>query len=288
VITVEQILKKWAAGHSGRGSRTGRAPTKSHFPYRRSIVTFIDVLGFREIVKNRTADEIGAILNQLARLSSTGLGDDEDTDGGPVPPGLAASFSFSDCIVRACPIDTEHQTGAIFHELYQLALTQAELALKGVFLRGGITVGDLYFSGRTLFGPAMVRAYDLESKFAIYPRIVLDPLAWEAYLREPAMWGDAHDLSDDREYVDMLLRKGDDQVLFIDYLTNIVTDHDEDVFTRHREEIIKAASNVMGFSEAKQKYYWLSGYHNQVVREVGPKRKKKKLLLNLPDMDQSE
>ena len=44
---------------------------------------------------------------------------------------------------------------------------------KGILLRGGITVGQLCHKDNIVYGPAMVEAYELESKSAIYPRVIV-------------------------------------------------------------------------------------------------------------------
>lgn len=46
-----------------------------------------------------------------------------------------------------------------------------------------------------IYGPALVKAYDLESNFAIYPRIVLDPELIKAHRLEPALRGGAYGIS---------------------------------------------------------------------------------------------
>lgn len=44
----------------------------------------------------------------------------------------------------------------------------------GWLVRGGITIGDFYIDDTIVWGPALLRAYELEDKLAIYPRIILD------------------------------------------------------------------------------------------------------------------
>lgn len=54
-------------------------------------------------------------------------------------------------------------------------LLQHALWSKGmpVWIRGGITIGDLYCGQGEVFGPALVEAYLIESKVAKYPRIIM-------------------------------------------------------------------------------------------------------------------
>lgn len=47
--------------------------------------------------------------------------------------------------------------------------------LYGVLIRGSIVIGDIYYEieNNLLFGPALVDAYELESKYSIYPRFFI-------------------------------------------------------------------------------------------------------------------
>ncbi len=45
-------------------------------------------------------------------------------------------------------------------------------------MRGGISVGHLYHDPKYLFGPAFIKAYDLESKIAKTPRIINEISYW--------------------------------------------------------------------------------------------------------------
>lgn len=44
----------------------------------------------------------------------------------------------------------------------------------GWLVRGGVTIGDFYIDDMIVWGSALVRAYELEDKIAVYPRVVLD------------------------------------------------------------------------------------------------------------------
>jgi hypothetical protein len=48
------------------------------------------------------------------------------------------------------------------------------LAVSGFWIRGAVTVGLIHHDEHIVFGPALNRAYELESKVAIYPRILID------------------------------------------------------------------------------------------------------------------
>ena len=48
------------------------------------------------------------------------------------------------------------------------------LSNEGLVLRGGITVGEFYADEDIVFGKGLIRAVELEEKFAQFPRIIID------------------------------------------------------------------------------------------------------------------
>jgi hypothetical protein len=186
--------------------------------YRPSIVTFIDVLGFRSIVGRKSANEIYQIVKRVQRHAGS---TDEDVvrEFGLVDEAnWTRCVFFSDSIVRVRPFDGEYRDGSLFHEIIDLVHAQAELAHQGIFIRGGLTVGEIHQSNDVIFGPAMVRAYDLESSFANYPRIVIDPDVFKALRSDQRLHAEHHDVAQEMKYIKGLVRKGDDGLYFIDYL----------------------------------------------------------------------
>jgi hypothetical protein len=60
------------------------------------------------------------------------------------------------------------------HFLYTLAVIQFMIAGMGFLLRGGVTIGQIVHEKDVVFGPALNRAYEIESTVAVMPRIVID------------------------------------------------------------------------------------------------------------------
>ena len=243
--------------------------TKSAATYRPAIVTFIDVLGFRELVRKSSAEEIRKIVQLTQRKASsdpdelTALERKEDVN-------WTRTVAFSDSIIRVRPYDAEYSEGPLFYEVIDLVHAQADLANQGIFIRGGMTVGDVYFENQSVYGPAFVRAYDLESQYANVPRIVIGPEVFREFRKNPKLRKEGHDLADEVHYLRKLLRRGEDGFWFVDYLTAIAGEMDNpDVdypkfLERCRKFIIDAANATPTESKALQKYLWLAEYHNSV------------------------
>lgn len=58
--------------------------------------------------------------------------------------------------------------------LVRMAMMQVVAAGGGFLIRGGISVGKIIHTRNAVFGPALNRAYEIESTMAIFPRIVID------------------------------------------------------------------------------------------------------------------
>ena len=87
---------------------------------------------------------------------------------------------FSDNILICEEIEETNPKQAVV-EIFEILDKIEELMFtaKALFIRGAIVVGDLHFDDNFVYGKALVNAYQLESKVAIYPRIVVDKSALE-------------------------------------------------------------------------------------------------------------
>jgi hypothetical protein len=236
------------------------------------LVTFVDILGFRELVKSdETGDVVLAVFKDLRTYGTEdlfGIGRSRN----------ATYLHFSDSVVRATPL--VHGVGwasdrrAVLHELERLTYIQGELAATGVLLRGGIAAGLAHADAASVFGPAFIDAYTVESQLALYPRIVLHPDLVVEFgtdgMRGLAVYAD-DGLA--------LTRVSSDGLHFLDYLRNFPREVHTDA-SPDREEIAEAymaprkaliekeLANRSSLDPVRTKYTWLGRYHNEVVVEL--------------------
>jgi hypothetical protein len=162
-----------------------RKPT---LKYQRSLIVFIDILGFKEIVKQSEVDssKIELLFSVLQYLKDWEkpdkwnldlIGIEEDAQKKGVHNfeiiGKTNSTSFSDSIVVTVKVDdnANEMTSTLIANLSYIG---ALLMEKGILLRGGMTIGNIIHTGNgTVFGQGLIDAYQLESKSAKYPRIIL-------------------------------------------------------------------------------------------------------------------
>ena len=129
-----------------------RSSKNSDPDYEECIVTYIDILGFRDLLDSKSAADIRQILSIFRREAK------------PYDPGLPSAPSrrrivsevtmevVSDAVVRARTIYTQYRDGALFHELLELVHIQAACVHQGIFLRGALTI-DYVHVGQERDGP---------------------------------------------------------------------------------------------------------------------------------------
>lgn len=257
-----------APSKAGKSS-SGAPPSVA---YEDCIVSFTDVLGFRRLLKSREATEVMDVLNQM-QLFRQSVDDDK-----PVKVKDARltsrpfAFAMSDAIVRVRPYNTQYRDGALVWELFDLVHAQIEMVNRGVLVRGGMTVGQAYIGLKgqgPVFGPALARAYEIETDEAVYPRIVVDDALLEAHRADKRLWMSGNSYADEKKAVAGLLATGDDGIRYIDYLAQIgefdSPAHYLEFLGRHAELIRKGREETKTDRRTARKFEWLARYHNAQV-----------------------
>jgi hypothetical protein len=183
--------------------RTPRRPR-----YERRFILFLDFLGFRELVK-RTAKEddlLPHMVKAMDRVGEIGSDDAEFYRSQQIT-------QFSDSIVVSYRVE---ESSAVFDLLNGIAFCVIDLVERGFLLSGGVAVGDVLHTRKHLVGPAMVAAYDLESKIANFPRIILDPQLLKV---ARAARKDDHTEDEEEKYVRDFLTEDDDGRFYFDYVS---------------------------------------------------------------------
>ncbi len=234
--------------------------------YQKSIITFIDILGFKEIVNSRSSDQVDKILDTLNDFTANEPDDDDEFE--------PQTLSFSDSIIRVRHLESEeniaYPIGHLFHEVNALVHAQVDLINNGVLIRGGISIGEAKVSQNRIFGPGFVAAYELESKYANYPRIILSPELVNSVGDDVLVVNEAHSAEEEREYLKTQLAQGDDGIWFVDYLRAAEHELDSPEFypellVKHKNLIVSQGEKHKSLSNVSLKYLWLANYHNKTV-----------------------
>jgi hypothetical protein len=253
----------------GKSKKGARKNKQTAIEYEPCIVTFVDVLGFRELVNTRTAADVHRVIAALERFTRPDRSELSKEDLGLI--SQAHARSVSDAIVRIRPYKTLYQDGALFHEIIDLLHAQIELVNLGVLVRAGLTVGNAYVGAKLnepVFGPAMVRAYDIESKEAIFPRIVIDDDALNQHRLDKYLRSDNNSLADEIKLFDRLLARGEDGTRYIDYL-GAAGEFDDPAghlqFLQTHATLIRTGRTENKNRAVLRKFEWLAVYHNKQV-----------------------
>ena len=228
--------------------------------FSKRIVAFVDILGFKEKVEKAgnsplEAEAIYGALNRIHELKT-------DNEGEGVMNmrlmGVEVT-TFSDSAVISYPAKED----SLLMIIIAIIHLQLDLAIKNVLIRGGITIGDLYHDGSIVYGPALNKAHLLESKVAIYPRIIVDDAAIQQYYQYAN--GDRYDIAD----LQSVIRKDSDGLYFVDMLKqDQEMDNPEDYFawlSDLRTIIVQGLEHKD--ITVKMKYQWLKEYFNAVVND---------------------
>jgi len=241
-------------------NRSGAAAIR----YRPALVTFLDILGFRNLVLQSLAKDVQRALDTVRKFTQV---------KGAFAP---LSFAFSDSIVRVRFLDganAKEPQGLLTAELLDIVHAQGELIAHDIILRGGISSGQIYANGAEIFGPALIRAYELETKAALYPRVVLDPILLNETKANSALGRDGNTAEEDRLEFRKLLKRGENGYWFVNYLSAFIKELDDPaneptLLAAHKRLIVRRAANAA----AIDKVLWLAVYHNALISRLSKTR----------------
>ena len=141
--------------------------------YENRIVGFIDILDFRNKIKVTEDKDVAKAQLQLCKLIN--VLDYIQHEFSKAVDNNQTAFQvtmFSDSIV----FSVRKYDGIDFITIVELLKKiQINLIKVDILLRGGIVLGKIIHDNKKIIGPALIEAYDLERKSAMYPRIIIDP-----------------------------------------------------------------------------------------------------------------
>lgn len=238
--------------------------------YSLSIISLIDILGFKEMINVRRPEEVYKILEKFREFSGA-----TDQRGDFEKKHAVFMKTFSDMLIRTVNLETNanlaHPAGFAFYEIHDLALAQIDMVNMGIFLRGAVTLGGIFHDDQFVFGPGFLRAFELEKAVAKYPRIILDTHFLDGMEKYPKLMF-THDESDKAEIME-LLRQDFDGVWFIDYVKIAQAEVPEKYLifcSNHKKAILDFYNQIPdkeNISEKSLKVHWLVGYHNLSISQ---------------------
>lgn len=251
--------------------------------YEDRFIAFIDILGFSEMIKATDNDDKPEEANEnlnilLNALNTLQVEIKEAINSRELPEGTIASI-FSDTIVISL---LRMETYGLLNLFEILKRLQVTLLYKNVLLRGGIVRGKLIHSDRLIIGPALISAYNLESKSALYPRIVIDPLIMSLLVRENGQKLGSYKLKD-YDYL-YTFEKDFDGTYYIDYFNSVdeyVVSRDVNSYYDKLKELVKKYSDKRKDIGIRIKYSWIkskiesSNYPDEIKKVILTNRRRR-------------
>jgi hypothetical protein len=241
--------------------------------YSNCVVFFIDILGSRD----REDFEVALKINQMfhKKLEGYSKRDFEHTAYKRVV------HTFSDCAYIIYDfkegIDESRKDISALAKiaLYNTEFLICELIAERFIVRGGVTIGDVYYEeNRSLvFGPAISRAYYLESKIAIYPRIVVDKCIVDKFIESENQINEQAKLKGDFEFIKYrksingeILLEDFDGLYHLNYLNsyrlNLMNDKYFKIEDYLENDIIMNMNQYNSKPKILMKHEWLKKYYN--------------------------
>jgi hypothetical protein len=199
------------------------------------IVAFIDLLGFSSMVAHDCEKPEGEQkyisklfdVHQKTKEISISL------------PGMSLT-QFSDSVVLSIPYSVEN-----FNSICQIISDfQYDLLCSGILCRGGVSYGKHFSTEDFLFSHGLIDAYNIESKLALNPRVVISKALIEL------VFGSTNSVSS------KLLIKENDGLFFLGYLKGETVDENQRVLEYVLPEHLSDNPSI------RAKQIWLIDYFN--------------------------
>ncbi|NQU61529.1 MAG: hypothetical protein HQ512_10405 [Rhodospirillales bacterium] len=246
--------------------------------YQQRYVAFLDILGWSEAIEKSQNDpeflkdlgvslKIFDVLQSQAKWMQEHLQELASSQRWDTSPDHARITHFSDCVVLSDSPDSR----GMHSLLMNVSSICSHFLTRGFFVRGGIVLGELFHNENSVFGPALIEAYRLESQEAKYPRVILEKRLAEA-------WGQGQEYhGQDGVHLGYVKtwRKSDDGWSFFDYLQsynalapfpspeNLI----QKTIGNIRSMVINDLKKYSGEPSIWSKYEWFANYINEILDE---------------------
>jgi hypothetical protein len=202
-------------------------------------VAFLDLLGFKEMVKQDIENSEDANLAKLYKCHS---------QAGKVFSGDPDSSitQFSDSIVVATP----YAESKFAQFVVNVARYQRLLLDEGLLCRGGIAVNKHFSNNSFTFSAGLIDAYIIESQHARYPRVVVSQEVIDLVL------------PGGRRLPSSLIRE-DDGLVFVDYI-GLTSNSAPKRLSASVERLVRSLEKSSSAS-VREKARWLAAYSDSTL-----------------------
>ena len=219
----------------------------------KQIICYIDLLGTKDkIIRDSNSDYLNVIndsYNEAIKIV------DSISSAATVLPYKIKIFSDNFIIAtesNANRKDDNHIAIALNRMALIAMAIQRELLKQDIFIRGGITWGDLYMDESFVYGNGLLDAYKLECEKALYPRIIID---------EELIKLSEYCMQESEDYIMEVynIKKDKDKLYFLDYL-NYLKDKKVNLIIDYSNSKIDHFIEIETDNRVIQKLIWHKQY----------------------------
>ena len=221
--------------------------------YTQYYVAFLDILGFKNLVNGpeSTCQSILEIYRDFEDMQKVYWGENY----GETQDVKIKVMSDSICLY----IEAD-KPNALFSLISFCAAFQLDLMTipQHIFVRGAITLGDMFIENDIVFGPGLTQAYLLEEKNAKVPRIIM--------LKKTLEQGKKQADNEVADLIDVSTFRDDDAFYTVNYFILLR-------FGANNEEIEKIKTVVSGYLDTttdesiRQKYLYVEKNMRRFLKE---------------------
>lgn len=212
--------------------------------YKQCYIAVIDLLGFKAALELFGCDDIASIFDEINTEYAISH---NATDQPIIEANNLHVKVMSDTICIYVETSVANALTALIAtcDYLQVRLLRLE---RPILSRGAIVKGQLYHKDDVLFGPGFVKAYLLEEKEAVYPRIIIDEEALAEYECTDYVGQD---------YIDRFVIKDFDGKSISDYLYLFYgLSHDQDSWIKFACSVCTAVEQELN-EGIRQKYQYI-------------------------------
>lgn len=177
--------------------------------YKEHFVAFLDILGFKSLLKDASCEDIYSIFEVLHKKTSGR----HNQNGVEIQAYNHIRHTIlSDSVIVYIRSDIDDAFAALIDICNKLQYSLANRE-KPILLRGGITIGNLFYENDIVYGEGLSSAYLLENNLAKYPRIIFTGDTLERGLQNTKY------MFVDMEGIIRPYQEDEDALYFTDYLS---------------------------------------------------------------------
>lgn len=266
------------------------------------LAVFIDLLGFGQRVKSvATFVDLANVKNQIEIAHNYFDIDKNDESRKQYLKATGqVDFALSDSIFSFIPLQSKsikytEEFGSVMSDLAGIAYSQMDCVMKGVFVRGGVSLGWYYQDKKNFISDALVDAVSLEKQIC-YPVICVSDSIIDRYKASKERGYYSESIDPFKNNFFLTINIGSKSLHFINYLkicieavspkftseekASLKTMLPEDAqsytdkkywetqaeyLIQHKTAIEQGTISAGKNKRAEEKYKWLKRYHNSIA-----------------------